>query len=699
MPVLVSTVDVPEPFRSALMEAPIRAADAEAPTPEALFGRAMARIAVGREGEARADLEAAMPHLGDPCRLELAFLDIRQRSSVKAAAILAKLIAERAKTEGNAIVQARALHIVGLAQGKMRRTSLAIDALLDAAGIYGALGDRLGTSQVYDTLGTVQAAKGRLDHAMNFYALSLVDKTLLGDRTGMAITLGNLGRVHLRAGRFRDAIACFDRDLEIATELSDLRGQGRMHGDLGRAYLGLEDLDKAESELATCLAIATEHGFADQVFFARKDLCLLRIAGEDLAEAEKELAAAEAALPEESYEYFHLTFLAARGELLRAKGGDGAIDVLREVVDRFEQAHLPDNEIAARISLAKAFVARNYKALAEQCLSRGLRLARHDGYARYLPLLNEAMAELELVAGVIDETHRRISSEADSAESNYLIRGKLGEGGFGAVFRVFDPRRGCDVALKRLRLTELYDMGSREKILKSARVELEAASRVRHPGVVRVLAIGSEPEGGAYIVQEYVSGRPLREMLPGDTSADASEVLWQIERIADALEALHRAGVIHRDIKPENILVREDGSPVLVDFGLAHMVHSRVAQDSRIAGTLLYMAPEQALGKRITPRTDLYSLGVVCFEWLAGICPLRPRGDDLKAIARDIASRLPTPLSDFRPDLAPEVERLVMSMLAKKPRQRPGSALDVAESCRALREAGPTAGSLPSTDP
>ncbi len=683
---LVSTRQIPEPFRSALAQGrPSQVCDEKAATADALFGRASARVAVGREADARQDLEAALPELGDVCRVELALLDMTQRSAAEDALNVARSVAARA--EPGSTLYARALHVVGLAEAKLRHTSTAVDALLQAAVAYKASGQQLGVAQVYDTLGAVEGARGRLDYALSFYALSLVDKTLLGDRQGMAITLGNLGRIHLRAGRFQDAVNCFERDLLLAEEMGDQRGRARMHNDLGRAYLALEDFARCERELDKCLEIATRCNFKDTEFFARKDLVLTRIAQGRIREAETELVATQKAIPDKAYSYFHLVLAATRGTLLLAKDDRGAVDVLQEAVNGFEEARLPDWEIPARISLAKALVKQKLKATAEQCLLRGLRLARSDGYARYLPALNEAMAELELVEGAIEEATRPIGRGPSLPENSYVIRERLGSGAFGEVFRAYDPQRGQDVAYKRLRLGKIYDVRSRRRILASARVELEAASRVRHPGVARVLAFAPEPEGGMYIVQEYVPGRPLRELLPTDASARPQEVLASLQRIAHALQALHEAGVVHRDLKPENILIREDGSPVLVDFGIARIADTKETEDQRIAGTLVYMAPEQAMGKRVDARADLYALGVMAYEWLTGVLPLRPRGDTLEAMARDISTRHPPPVSDFRPGIAKDLEELVMSMLAKKPRQRPASAQAISERCQELAEA------------
>ncbi|MGD1000332.1 MAG: protein kinase [Candidatus Brocadiia bacterium] len=677
------TVPLPEPYRSALdRETPAVVSDEPASSAEALFGRAQARLLVGREAEARQDLEAASPALRDACSLELALLGIRERSHIPKALDAAKDVLSRVAP--GTVLAGRAWHIIGLAEGKLRRTAASIEALLKAAEIYDGLGERLAQAQVLDTLGMAEAARGRLDLAVNDYAFSLVLKTMAADRFGTAITLGNLGRVHLKAGRFSQAVFCFERNLELAAALGDRRGQARMLEDLGRAFLGMENYARAESCLTQCIEKAEAAGFRDLVFFARKDLALLRLAQGEPDRAESELAAAEKAMPRDADAYFPLLLSAARGELLRARADEQAIPLLAETVKGFEEMDLPDEEIPARISLAEAYLQWRYKALAEQCLLRGLRIARADGFARYLPVLNEAMAGLELVEGAIDEKGRGVGDAGSAARTTYVIRRQLGAGAFGDVFQVYDPERGRDVVLKRLRLEKLYDARARQSILASARTELEAASRVRHPGVVRVLAIGTEPDGATYIIQELVSGGALRNLMPRDATADPYQVVAQLSRIAQALHALHEAGVVHRDLKPENILIRNDGGPVLVDFGIAHVAGQQETSIPQMTGTLPYMAPEQAAGARVTGQADIYALGVIAYEWLTGTWPLRPRGASLEEIARDISTRPPAPIADFRPDLTAEIQRFIMRMLEKKPRRRPAGALEVATECDRL---------------
>ena len=685
---LFSGVDVPEPFAAALAEGRARdVTDAAADTPAARFGRALCRIAVGSDALARDELVALTPELGDSCLIELAFLDLRQRSALRHAAEQAREIAERVREPSLA---GRAWHILGLAHGKLRRNTPAIDALLQAQQYYTRAGLRAARAQVRDTLGMVQAARGKLDDAVQCYALSLVDKALLGERAGMALTLGNLGRLHLRAGRYGDAIECLERDLEIAREIDDRRGVARVLNDLGRVALADGRLDEAERYLHENLQLVEAWKLNDGLFFAHKDLAQLRLAQGRKAEADAELTAARAALPTGGEPYLELLYREALGELLAARGDAQAIDVLRAVVEGFREAELPDLEIAARIALAGALVEQRLKVAAESCLIEGLKLARTDGYGRYVAALNEAMARLALVEGALDEHDREIASDVSRArEGDYLVRQQLGTGGFGEVFRVYDARRGMDVALKRLHLDQLYDTRKREQLIRSARTELEAASRVRHPGVVRIYAIGTEPDGGLYLVQELLTGGSLRRLMPGDATAPLTTVLPKLIAIAHSLEALHAAGVVHRDLKPENVLLREDGSPVLVDFGISWLKSAAGDKERAVAGTLEYMAPEQASGKAVDARADLYALGVIAFEWLAGTLPLRFSDDSDAEQLEALKSRLPPPLTDFRPSAPPALQALIASLLRKRQGQRPATARDVAEALISILDALP----------
>jgi tRNA A-37 threonylcarbamoyl transferase component Bud32 len=566
--------------------------------------------------------------------------------------------------------------------------------------LYTALGEAGPLAEVSDTLGSIYAARGQLENAVSYYAMSIAQKGILGDRGGMAITLGNLGRMHLRAGRFREAEACFRMDLRLCEDLGDTYGRARMLNDIGRARLGSGDLEGALRHFSEGLEVAEQNGYGALRFFAHKDLALVHLALHEgdapstdaafedaLAKAEHHVREAERALGPDPEESLRTVLLAVRGELSLARGVGSGLDLLEDSARAFESLDLPDLEIPTLIALAKALAARGYTRGAERHLDRALSRARRDGYSRYLPVVREALKELELVPSAIEE-RGRISTGTDAGveTDGYTHLRMLGKGGFGEVYRALDPRTHRVVALKRLRLHDLYDAPERKRLLESLRVELETASRIHHPGIARVFRIGTDSEERPYLVAEFVDGEPLREAMRRGVP-DERTVLAFARDAAAALAELHGRGIVHRDLKPENVILRGDtGRPVLIDFGIAYVPSLETACDREfIAGSLRYMAPEQAAGKRVDGRADVYSLGVVLYEWLTGCLPVSAEASSLTEFLRSLLETKHTPIRTLSPALDASLARLVDGMLSKSPQARP-DAKGVAELCAALLE-------------
>jgi tetratricopeptide (TPR) repeat protein/tRNA A-37 threonylcarbamoyl transferase component Bud32 len=695
---------LPEPFASALRDRKwATIADAPADSPAALYARGQARLSLGRDADARDDFQAAASDLCDWCCIELAYLDLRQRRDVREALVIAMNVIKNSPPDSPLL--ARALHVAGLAEGKLRRSGPAIDLLLKSAKTYLKLRDFAARAQVYDTLGSVEAARGRLDFAVHFFALSLVDKTLLLDKAGIAITLGNIGRTHLRLGRFEDALECFGRDLYLAIEIGDGRGETRMHEDIGRTYLAMGETESADKSLQKCVELAGQRSYADLAFFAYKDLALLRISQNKCDEAEQFLDRARKVLSAGAEPYLHQVLSAAQGELALARDKPEAAKLLEEAVNAFMTAELPDLEIPTRILLARALLKQKLKATAEDCLLKGMQRARADGYGRYLPTLKQEMTRLELSEGIIEEKPRAIAESPNAGPAtpqspgdDYVILQRLGGGGFGEVFRAYDPLRARDVAIKRFRLAKLYDIRRRKALIASAKLELEAAARVRHPGVVRVSAVSFDDQGELYLVSDFVEGQSLRNVMNQSPRPAPGTVTRNVELIASALQALHEAGVIHRDLKPENVIITNDSLPVLVDFGIAHVSRSQ-ATPIAAAGTPAYMSPEQSRGAAVDARADLYALGVIAYEWLTGNLPISPKGTDLKKIAFELAATQPTPLKKQRADLETDLCDLVMSLLEKDPDDRPQTASQVVDACRKFATRPAPVSALAPTEP
>jgi len=240
----------------------------------------------------------------------------------------------------------------------------------------------------------------------------------------------------------------------------------------------------------------------------------------------------------------------------------------------------------------------------------------------------------------------------------------LGRGGMATV--VLARERGLErlVAVKRLDRDPASE-DDRERFRRESRI----LAGLRHPSVVAIYALG-EAVGAPYMVLEYVPGEPLGAWLAREDRLPHGTVIRLLSRLADALAVVHRAGVVHRDVKPDNVLVDPDGRPVLSDFGVATVAssdHSR-SEIQKAQGTPAYMAPEQIMGDQdVTGRCDLYSLGVVGYQLLAGRLPFDGAPH---AVAAQHITQEPAPLESIVPGLAPALARAIHRCLAKRPRDR-----------------------------
>ncbi len=271
----------------------------------------------------------------------------------------------------------------------------------------------------------------------------------------------------------------------------------------------------------------------------------------------------------------------------------------------------------------------------------------------------------------------------------YRIVRRLGEGGMGTVFLAEQITVGSrNVALKILRKTLLED----PEFLQRFQDEAASTGRIHHQNVVTLYECGQSDNGSPYIAMEYLEGESLREYLRREGSVPletAAEILLQAAR---GLNAAHKLGIIHRDLKPDNIfLTRDDDAKLLVkivDFGIAKMRESATHTMTGLAvGTPVYMSVEQASGMRseqIDGRSDIYSLGIVAYEMIAGSAPFH--ADTPLAYVQKHLAEPPPPLSIARPDLSipPQVEHVVMKALAKNREDRYSTAPEFA---RAFAEA------------
>ncbi|MGE5135598.1 MAG: serine/threonine-protein kinase [Gemmatimonadota bacterium] len=271
----------------------------------------------------------------------------------------------------------------------------------------------------------------------------------------------------------------------------------------------------------------------------------------------------------------------------------------------------------------------------------------------------------------------------------YRLDDRIAAGGVGEVWRATDTALARPVAVKLLRA----EYAQHHEALARFRAEARHAGSLSHPGIARVYDYG---EGGQhyppYLVMELVEGPSLAELLSRGRLSPA-HTMDVVAQIAAGLAAAHAAGLVHRDIKPANLLLCGNGRVKITDFGIAHAAGSApLTRTGLLIGTPAYLAPERVAGASGTPAADLYALGVVAYECLAG-CP--PFGGEPVVVA---AAHRDRPLPALPPAVPPGIAALIRDLTRKDPRARPGSALAVARRAAALRDAPdsdvPAAGAL-----
>lgn len=266
----------------------------------------------------------------------------------------------------------------------------------------------------------------------------------------------------------------------------------------------------------------------------------------------------------------------------------------------------------------------------------------------------------------------------------YLISGRIGSGGMGEVFRARDSDLGRTVALKMLP----FELAIQRGFVERFRAEAQAAARISHPNVVQVYHSGQEGETN-YIVMEYVRGKNLRQILAANQRLQPRQAAEVVRHVLKALEAAHDKGVIHRDVKPENILVSSEGSVKVTDFGIARALE-RAQLTAGMLGTVAYVAPEQARGEAVDPRTDLYSTGCMLYELVTGSLPFE--GDAAKVLQDHLSKQVPAP-SVLAPQAAP-LDGVVRRATALRPQDRYPSAAAMLQDLQAAMASLPQAPAL-----
>src|SRR5512138_2845937 len=277
--------------------------------------------------------------------------------------------------------------------------------------------------------------------------------------------------------------------------------------------------------------------------------------------------------------------------------------------------------------------------------------------------------------------------------SRYRIVKRLGAGGMGEVFLAEDTKLGRKVAIKVL--SEEYTT-NRDRL---GRFEQEAcsASALNHPNILTIYEVGND-DGRHFIATEYIDGVTLRQKL-SEGRLEPREILDIAVQVAGALEEAHRAGIVHRDIKPDNIMIRRNGYVKVLDFGLAKLTETvdRSPSDAEastrvlvqtdagvVMGTSHYMSPEQARGKSVDARSDIWSLGVLIYEMVAGRTPFE--GETSTDVIVAITQKEPLPLARFAPNAPAELDWIIKKALLKDREERYQTIKELQTALRRLKQ-------------
>ncbi len=272
----------------------------------------------------------------------------------------------------------------------------------------------------------------------------------------------------------------------------------------------------------------------------------------------------------------------------------------------------------------------------------------------------------------------------------YTIVSQLGSGGMGVVYTAHDPRLDRHVAIKMLPPDLTRDEIAKQRFLQEAK----AASALDHLNICTIYEINETPDGQLYLVMAHYDGETLKERIArGPLGFD--DALDTAIQVGQGLAEAHGAGIVHRDIKPANLIVTTDGTVKILDFGLAKLMgFESITGSAATLGTVAYMSPEQAQGRDVDGRTDIWALGAVLYEMVTGQIPFQ--GENLLAIAHAIQHRHPAPLSALRSGTPAQLERVVSRTLAKSLEVRYQTAAEVLADLQTLSAVSGDAGIVPS---
>lgn len=466
-------------------------------------------------------------------------------------------------------------------------------------------------------LAKICSEQGNMDDAMSLYMRATAIARNLGDAFRQDMILFDIGRSYQYRGRNTSALEIF-RALEQAIADHQIL-DARLSTYIARALLAQDKYDQAERYIDKALAYFSQSApNSDYHVLALIEKARLVSCTDGEQDSFVSLRQAQQLAHDLGNEGLLARVRLAEGQiLLEGEKSLRAFDPLQDAFDYFDENASPSYRIAAARALGRAHHKHRNMALAEKFFSIALSEARQKRLTKIARDTKGRMTSLSITESAIYTT-KTIGTENDRSVPGYVLGKILGQGGFGKVYRAYETDQDRTVAIKLVELSRLYDTGARTALRQSLATEYEAASRVKHPGCVKIRAYGDTESGDLFVVQDFIDGPDLKKAM--QTHLPRRKKLEVLVQIAQAVSALHDQDVVHRDLKPENILMQANRTPVLVDFGIAKLRET----DSHFSGfgSMHYMAPEQYAGKKTDKAADWFSFGIIALTWLTNLSPL-----------------------------------------------------------------------------
>jgi tetratricopeptide (TPR) repeat protein len=546
---------------------------------------------------------------------------------------------------------ATTLHNIGTTYFYLENYDKAREYYLKTSTLHEELGDRRGMATSLNGMAVLYHKLDQNDKAFEYFHDALKVKEELGDKSGVAQCLHNIGTIYGSLKQYDRALEYVLKALKIREEIGEQLGVARSLANIGSIYKILDNYDRASSYYLRSLKLAQEIKYKETIKTVSNDLA-------GLYEAQGHYRKAL-----EYHRLYHKTD--------------------REILN--EQNMKQINELQARYESEKK--EKEIEVLKRNNQIQELRLAKAR-FSRNASIVGFIL--VLIILGLLFKKYLYLFAfwKKQKYIGHFRLMDKIGSGAMGTIYRAKSLMDKSTVAAVKVLKEELFtDENSKKRFKQEATI----IDKLEHPHIVKIIERGEYRET-LFTAMEFLEGKTLEQKIIEEGTLNLEVCLHIMAQVADALAFIHGKNVIHRDIKPANImLVEEAGDPhfvKLLDFGLARMeFQTRLTLSGNFLGTIEYVAPEQILRTDSSPANDVFALGVTFYKMLCSTPPFP--GETVLEIMRQIIGHSPPAISTCRPDAPPDLDTLVMKMLAKDPTNRP-SADDILNTLRHLNVSIPT---------